>query len=490
MPSQAGGTPHPIPKTNDPTSSGFLATSNHAHFGLVVEDCEMESHQFFTRHSSGSDISFPLLSQTANMKTMLAVLGVSATVIALYATTRDSGYVAHEWGTFTSVQGSDGVQMDWNPHNISDLPSFVYEMNGVHTGSKGAIALKFGMSYRQRMETPVIYFYSDQQRKVDVSVDFPEGVITEWYPHRDAADLTLKIGRTAVNPNRAALEWKNLQIEPSHVSERDYPLPYDYSESHYYPARETDASLVRIASEGGKVETEKFLFYRGTGNFTAPLNVQVDPVYTNQLVITNTGQEELRSLFIYEVTEKGSAWQPMVSLKPGETRKISLDASTSTDSAGLAEALRSAVVAEGLYKKEAASMVKTWETSWLGERGVRVLYTLPRVWTDRILPLKINPAPKAIERVMVGRAEVITPKMEKALLSQVEAFILADPVGRARIVEETRTLQLGRFIEPTMRRIIGGEDRSKAQIAASWQLLNAVISPVAPPKTPAIASRG
>ena len=59
-----------------------------------------------------------------------------------------------------------------------------------------------------------------------------------------------------------------------------------------------------------------------------------------------------------------------------------------------------------------------------------------------------------------------------------------------RIVEETRTLQLGRFIEPTMRRIIGGEDRSKAQIAASWQLLNAVISPVAPPKTPAIASRG
>src|SRR5688572_7880490 len=101
------------------------------------------------------------------MKTILAVLGISATVIALYAATRDTGYVAHEWGTFTSVQGSDGLQMDWNPQEISDLPSFVYEMNRVRTGKRGfVVAAKAGMSYRQRMETPVIYFYSNHQRKV------------------------------------------------------------------------------------------------------------------------------------------------------------------------------------------------------------------------------------------------------------------------------------------------------------------------------------
>ena len=33
-------------------------------------------------------------------------------------------YVAHEWGTFTSVQGADGGQMAWNPLSVTDLPSF------------------------------------------------------------------------------------------------------------------------------------------------------------------------------------------------------------------------------------------------------------------------------------------------------------------------------------------------------------------------------
>ena len=32
------------------------------------------------------------------------------------------------------------------------------------------------------METPVIYFYSKEPQTVDVRVDFPQGIITEWYP--------------------------------------------------------------------------------------------------------------------------------------------------------------------------------------------------------------------------------------------------------------------------------------------------------------------
>ena len=38
------------------------------------------------------------------------------------------GYLsAHEWGTFTSVQGADGVQVVWNPFQKTDLPGFVYD---------------------------------------------------------------------------------------------------------------------------------------------------------------------------------------------------------------------------------------------------------------------------------------------------------------------------------------------------------------------------
>ena len=42
-----------------------------------------------------------------------------------------SDLVVHEWGTFTSIAGKNGVAIDWRPLNgASDLPGFVYTMDG------------------------------------------------------------------------------------------------------------------------------------------------------------------------------------------------------------------------------------------------------------------------------------------------------------------------------------------------------------------------
>src|SRR5215204_167453 len=69
-------------------------------------------------------------------------------------------YVAHEWGTFTSVQGRDGVQLEWNPFVVEELPKFVYDVNK-QSGKKPGVVLpsfvsfgKAGILSRQRMETP------------------------------------------------------------------------------------------------------------------------------------------------------------------------------------------------------------------------------------------------------------------------------------------------------------------------------------------------
>ena len=95
------------------------------------------------------------------------------------------GLVAHEWGTFTSVQGADGVLLDWRPLETSRLPKFVYNWQNPGLNRRPAGIPGFGKSVfltLQRMETPVIYFYSDRKQSVDVSVKFPQGLITEWYP--------------------------------------------------------------------------------------------------------------------------------------------------------------------------------------------------------------------------------------------------------------------------------------------------------------------
>src|SRR5437588_7579627 len=84
----------------------------------------------------------------------------------------DNRLVVHEWGTFTSIAGKDGVALEWRPLNGStDLPKFV------HTIQKDAEGLRHSRSKDDlkalvRMETPVVYFYSKNEMDVSLKVDF------------------------------------------------------------------------------------------------------------------------------------------------------------------------------------------------------------------------------------------------------------------------------------------------------------------------------
>jgi hypothetical protein len=94
-------------------------------------------------------------------------------------------------------------------------------------------------------------------------------------------------------------------------------------------------------------------------------------------------------------------------------------------------------------------MVNSWKDSWFVEEGVRVLYTLPRAWTDATLPITLDPHPRELVRVMVGRAEVITPAMQQELAEQ----ITAAKTGHAGAKEagEAALKRFGRFAEPALR---------------------------------------
>lgn len=382
-----------------------------------------------------------------------------------------TGYVAHEWGTFTDVQGADGVQMIWNPVVVPDLPSFIYRNTTIGQ-------FKSGMATIQRMETPVIYFYSDREQTLDVSVNFPQGQITEWYPGKSAADRDLRIPNLPsmrMSPNK--LHWKNVKVLPSVESKS--ALPKESLPTNYYAARETDASILQV-EEAGKTEREKFLFYRGVAGFQAPLTVKMEPLPSSRVILKNTGAEPLKHLFLYQVAAKGGAWLSIPALAAGETRTVALPAPGGASSSELASALRTALVAEGLYEKEAAAMVKTWQAAWLEERGLRVLYTLPRAWTDRTLPLQLAPAAQAVERVMVARAEIISPAMEQALAKSMDRY-LAAPSKETRdvAVAEIRELGLGRFLTPAMERIMK-PDLTPEVRQSYYEVIGMLLAPKAP----------
>src|SRR5438445_12606677 len=109
--------------------------------------------------------------------------------------------IVHEWGTFLSVQGSNGVTLGGMVDSEEVLPSFVEE-RGLASWQRSHIFSK--------METPVTYFYTDRPRDVQVRVDMPKGILTHWFP---------TVCQYGPNPKGVAavggyLDWCSLHLIP------------------------------------------------------------------------------------------------------------------------------------------------------------------------------------------------------------------------------------------------------------------------------------
>lgn len=392
-------------------------------------------------------------------------------------------YIAHEWGTFTSVQGMDGVQFDWNPFVVEELPKFVYDANKPFpidsklVRPSGIFLLKSSAFARQRMETPVIYFYSDKARSVSVDVSFPGGRFTEWFPQLAPLALNQPAGNLL---NKSVMRWSDVQILPGNGSNEARLFPKDNGGSHYYAARETDASGIKVKGPNGQEEHEKFLFYRGVASFEAPLRVtQLDDT-ANKVRLENRGEDAIGTFFVYSVRGNKASFQRVAALNPksmSDEIDIAFDKSArplSEVRADLAQQMRQALTSAGLYEREAAAMVKTWDDSWFAEQGTRVLYLLPQKWSDQVLPLTITPAPKELKRVFVGRAELITPAQEWAVLKEVTHFAEGGDLERTAAAAAVTKLGLGRFTEAVGSRLIHVGPRSTEYNRSIGALLDVV----------------
>lgn len=293
------------------------------------------------------------------------------------------------------------------------------------------------------METPVIYFYAENEMDVSVSIDFPKGKITEWYPQ--ASIVNAKYESDKKGRFESGINWGAIKLMPN--AKENFLREVSYS--HYYPARETDATPLRVCdATKTKNEYEKFLFYRGIGNFDLPLTAKLKG---NQIILGNKNQEAIGGIIVFE--NRGS--------KVGFNVVPSLIGETAVDRPALNQPLESVLaelertlVAQGLYQREAQAMIKTWRDSWF-EEGLRVFYILPDKLTDEILPLKIEPKPQEVVRVLVGRAEIITPEMEKDVKTQVG--LLNSPSKQVREEAVKNLKKHGRFYEPILKSILQKE---------------------------------
>jgi hypothetical protein len=299
------------------------------------------------------------------------------------------------------------------------------------------------------METPVTYFYTDRIRTVNVRVAFPQGLLTEFYPpvREMLPRFDESVAFTEGEPiGNSSLDWGKVTLIPpsqlapgiedpvsreqvaGHLAEA--AVPRGSNDHHYVQARATDSALVHVrgsaapnsigwpvAQQQQRGYMEKFLFYRGVGRFELPVHAVFDP--EARITLRNEGQRPLGSAILIEVDSGAIHARAIGRIGPNETslfeptREMTLE--------GLATVVKGILISEGLYEKEAASMVETWKQSWFAEEGTRVLYVVPPPTTDELLPLTIQPTPDETLRVLVGRMEIMPPEAEQRLTSAVHA---------------------------------------------------------------------
>ncbi len=360
-------------------------------------------------------------------------------------------YQLHEWGTFTTVSGSDGVLLSGLQREEETLPSFVHAHFGFENGqSTSPDKLKSiikthgypafpnqtkGLGRRPvsgvtvKMETPVIYFHSDKAFHAQVKVGFEGGTISQWYPNRSGGE-TLPEPPHAADPEKQpvpAAQWNLDFSKPYHggiVWDVDVLSPEESRSTltfkprdsvNWLRARVPEANVVRTSTG----ETENHLFYRGIGNFKPGLVTTVSEDDT--LHLTNQTGGEVPFYLVFEKDIGGAvSWIAGSGLKADETAEVAknkLNPGKGEFPIEIYQSMKHGLVSCGLLESEAGAMVQTWWTSYFESPGLRIFWVLPQAATDRILPLSVSPQPEKTVRVLVGRSEVLRPAVEREWLA-------------------------------------------------------------------------
>jgi hypothetical protein len=233
-----------------------------------------------------------------------------------------------------------------------------------------------------------------------------------------------------MNYRDGQISWDEIHVSPVRDLDNDSQFPVGQGASRYYAARHTDSAALHI---GG--QREKMIFYRGIGNFAIPLRARFDS--QGMLEVRNSGAEAIPMAMWFENRDGQVGyrlvhdWRDATRINPPELAGSMEDVRTR---------LAGVLVENGLYPKEAAAMIETWQDSWF-EEGSRLIYIVPRRMVDRVLPLSVSPEASSVARVFVGRIEVLSPAVRLAMETALATG------------QSARLDRFGRFLEPFVAQI-------------------------------------
>ncbi len=354
-----------------------------------------------------------------------------------------SDFVIHEWGTFSSRVDKNGKQISGQRfEGRTSLPEQVYRLidqtiatdknqdekyyySKNNTGSGYSVGdgtegdAYTGINIQNdtiRMETPVLYFYSEKELDISIDVKFPNGSIGEWFPKRENGELISKDYfeyHSLIDPFESKkildlknytgnISWKAKILEPKNKSN----FSISTKANEWISPRETESNLVQIGNE-----IEKYIFYRGIANFDNPISTKIKREGKEKILsLNNLLNEKIPFVFVlqnnYSTKKKFVFWSG--SLKENQNFQISLNEKEAKDfSENHILEFKQALEKAGLYPKEANAMMNTWKESYFEKQsGLTIFYIVPEKKLNQLLPIKFSVQPDEFKRAFIGRIKI------------------------------------------------------------------------------------
>lgn len=346
-----------------------------------------------------------------------------------------SDFIVHEWGTFSSIVDKNGKQVSGQRlEGGTSLPKEVYRLVDKTTNRRHSRKIDSGYSIEYgkedvafeginiqndtiRMETPVLYFYSEKEIEIQVDVKFPNGSIGEWFPNRQNGELIsedyLEFSSGKKEPNNSKkildlknytgfISWKAKILEPKNKS----TLTINTNATEWIHPRETESNLVQRNNE-----IEKYIFYRGIANFENPILTKLQSNKKEKfLVLKNLTNEKIPFVFVlkndYQNKKKLVYWSG--NMTENQNIKLNLnDKEAKEFSETHILEFKKALEQAGLFPKEAEAMMNTWKKSYFEKQfGLTVFYIVPENKLNQLLPINFSVKPDEFKRAFIGRIKI------------------------------------------------------------------------------------
>ncbi len=339
----------------------------------------------------------------------------------------DHDLKVHEWGVFSAPRDALWLKQDM----LVEWSSFPDFFHGYWPREK--------LAYRGPVRKPVVFFHSKNKMEVLLKIRFANGRPLIWWPPAEHPSQGGWSQPLVEKEKGDVLSYLLFMIKLNHRDAKQREVPKDHWLQHLREVKSADVMTVGgLHRLGHQAERENFVYYDGL--MKAPPHPLVDRT-KHGIAIKTDLRNGWYDLVAIERRDGKIYLGQLETIKSGkqETQLTMREADEKTLSR-LPEQYLEKMVAAGLYRDEAHSLLKIWDEGLFRQKGLTIFFRIDPKTYDAWLPTVIKPKPKEFVRLGIVVHHHLEPELNEKIAQLIKQLGARDYATRSQADKQLRQI--------------------------------------------------